>query len=227
MLKIFCIICLLPLTQSALPLVINTWQFEDATSSGNERKLFLWLIDPRASASVLFYPVEPRRHVSADFNLKWVCLSLAWSALQKGGSVVDAAERGCAQCELEQCDGSVGFGDHPDERGETTLDAMIMNGYRTLFYSAWISSMCIQLLDIRHKLRNSLCAILTVLFPPNRLAFRETMEVGAVGNLRRVKNAVGVARAVMEHTEHTFLVGETGKSTIHILATYICFNANI
>ncbi|XP_056626311.1 N(4)-(beta-N-acetylglucosaminyl)-L-asparaginase [Triplophysa dalaica] len=124
MLKIFCIVCLLPLTQSSLPLVINTWQFEDATSA-------------------------------------------AWSALQKGGSVVDAVERGCAQCELEQCDGSVGFGDHPDERGETTLDAMIMNG--------------------------------------------ATMEVGAVGNLRRVKNAVGVARAVMEHTEHTFLVGETAS----------------
>jgi N4-(beta-N-acetylglucosaminyl)-L-asparaginase len=32
--------------------------------------------------------------------------------------------------------------------------------------------------------------------------------VGAVGCLRRVKNAVGVARKVMEHTGHTLLVGE-------------------
>lgn len=37
------------------------------------------------------------------------------------------------------------------------------------------------------------------------------MEVGAVGGLKRVKNAVGVARAVMEHTQHTFLVGESGN----------------
>ncbi len=37
------------------------------------------------------------------------------------------------------------------------------------------------------------------------------MEVGAVADLRRVKNAVGVARAVMEHTEHTFIVGESGR----------------
>lgn len=37
---------------------------------------------------------------------------------------------------------------------------------------------------------------------------RETHAVGAVGCLRRVKNAVGVARKIMEHTRHTLLVGE-------------------
>lgn len=37
------------------------------------------------------------------------------------------------------------------------------------------------------------------------------MEVGAVANLRRIKNAIGVARAVMEFTEHTMLVGESGR----------------
>lgn len=39
---------------------------------------------------------------------------------------------------------------------------------------------------------------------------RDTMEVGAVADLRRIKNAIGVARAVMEHTDHTLLVGESG-----------------
>lgn len=39
---------------------------------------------------------------------------------------------------------------------------------------------------------------------------RDTMEVGAVANLRRIKNAIGVARAVMERTDHTMLVGESG-----------------
>lgn len=38
------------------------------------------------------------------------------------------------------------------------------------------------------------------------------MEVGAVADLRRIKNAIGVARAVMEHTEHTMLVGESGMT---------------
>lgn len=41
---------------------------------------------------------------------------------------------------------------------------------------------------------------------------RDTMEVGAVADLRRIKNAIGVARAVMEHTDHTLLVGESGIS---------------
>lgn len=91
----------------------------------------------------------------------------AWKTLQDGGSAVDAVEKGCGQCEKDQCDFTVGYGGSPDERGETTLDAMIMNG--------------------------------------------DTMEVGAVGDLRRVKNAIGVARAVMEHTMHTLLVGESAS----------------
>jgi len=35
-----------------------------------------------------------------------------------------------------------------------------------------------------------------------------TMDAGAVGCLKRIKSAISVARNVMEHTEHTFLVGE-------------------
>ncbi|XP_063776740.1 N(4)-(beta-N-acetylglucosaminyl)-L-asparaginase isoform X2 [Pseudophryne corroboree] len=91
----------------------------------------------------------------------------AWQRLASGGSALDAVEKGCAQCEIDQCDGTVGYGGSPDESGETTLDAMIMNG--------------------------------------------NTMEAGAVANLRRIKNAIGVARAVMEHTKHTFLVGESAS----------------
>jgi N4-(beta-N-acetylglucosaminyl)-L-asparaginase len=37
-------------------------------------------------------------------------------------------ENGCHECEVQQCDHSVGFGGSPDEDGETTLDAMIMDG---------------------------------------------------------------------------------------------------
>ncbi|XP_066236213.1 N(4)-(beta-N-acetylglucosaminyl)-L-asparaginase [Saccopteryx leptura] len=89
----------------------------------------------------------------------------AWETLASGGSTLDAVERGCAVCEREQCDGTVGYGGSPDELGETTLDSMIMDG--------------------------------------------TTMNVGAVGDLRRVKNAIGVARKVLEHTTHTLLAGES------------------
>ncbi|XP_007431071.1 N(4)-(beta-N-acetylglucosaminyl)-L-asparaginase isoform X2 [Python bivittatus] len=91
----------------------------------------------------------------------------AWNTLQAGGSELDAIEKGCEQCQTDQCDGSVGYGGSPDEHGETTLDAMIMDG--------------------------------------------NTMQVGAVADLRRIKNAIGVARKVIEHTRHTLLVGESAS----------------
>ncbi|XP_073343801.1 N(4)-(beta-N-acetylglucosaminyl)-L-asparaginase isoform X1 [Pagrus major] len=93
--------------------------------------------------------------------------SSAWRSLQSGGSVLDAVQMGLARCETDQCNESVGFGGSPDESGETTLDAMLVNG--------------------------------------------DTLEVGAVAGLRRIKNAIGVARAVMEHTDHTLLVGESAS----------------
>nr|XP_020662364.1 N(4)-(beta-N-acetylglucosaminyl)-L-asparaginase-like [Pogona vitticeps] len=58
----------------------------------------------------------------------WKATETAWNTLHSGGSELDAVEKGCGQCEIEQCDGSVGYGGSPDEHGETTLDAMIMDG---------------------------------------------------------------------------------------------------
>lgn len=58
----------------------------------------------------------------------------------------------------------MGFGGSPDENGETTLDALIIDGV--------------------------------------------SLQVGSVGALRNVKNAIGVARAVMDYTSHTMLVGD-------------------
>ena len=45
-----------------------------------------------------------------------------------------AIVHGASVCELyyRSCGSSVGFGGSPDELGETTLDAMIMDGYRCL-----------------------------------------------------------------------------------------------
>lgn len=52
----------------------------------------------------------------------------AWELLVSGESAIDAVAEGCAVCEVQQCDGTVGYGGSPDENGETTLDAMIMDG---------------------------------------------------------------------------------------------------
>lgn len=60
----------------------------------------------------------------------------AWDMLSAGKPALDAIEHGCNWCEKLQpfsnytmgCDGSVGLGGSPDQNGETTLDAMIMDG---------------------------------------------------------------------------------------------------
>lgn len=90
----------------------------------------------------------------------------AWDVLSLGESAMNAVEKGCNVCENfpATCGWSVGFGGSPNENGETTLDAMIMNG--------------------------------------------DTHGVGAVGCLKRVKNAISVARTVLEQTTHTMLVGD-------------------
>lgn len=52
----------------------------------------------------------------------------AWLELKIGHSALDAIEFGTGQCEIDRCDGTVGWGGSPAESGETTLDAMIMDG---------------------------------------------------------------------------------------------------
>ncbi|CAO2839095.1 unnamed protein product [Amaranthus hypochondriacus] len=52
----------------------------------------------------------------------------AWRAVDGGFPALDAVVEGCSACEELRCDGTVGPGGSPDENGETTLDALIMNG---------------------------------------------------------------------------------------------------
>ena len=82
-------------------------------------------------------------------------------------SVLDVVEVGCAVCERNQCDHTVGWDGSPDESCETTLDAMIMDG--------------------------------------------NTMKSGAVASMRRVRDAISVARRVLEYTTHTLLAGDLGQ----------------
>lgn len=60
---------------------------------------------------------------------KWILLKhIAWDVLKSGRSALEALEIGVSVCEIEQCDGTVGYGGSPNEVGETTLDALIMDG---------------------------------------------------------------------------------------------------
>ncbi|CEF63934.1 N(4)-(beta-N-acetylglucosaminyl)-L-asparaginase [Strongyloides ratti] len=88
----------------------------------------------------------------------------AFDVLKKTNNRLYALTEGLSKCEELQCDGTVGFGGSPDENGETTLDALIMDSFG--------------------------------------------QRMGAVGDLRRIKDAAKVAWAVMNYTKHSFLVGD-------------------
>lgn len=60
-------------------------------------------------------------------------MNLGWSVLKSEGTAIDAVVAGCTVCEQEQCDGTVGYGGSPDENGETTLDALIIDGFVNYF----------------------------------------------------------------------------------------------
>ncbi|CAJ0567651.1 unnamed protein product, partial [Mesorhabditis spiculigera] len=88
----------------------------------------------------------------------------AYNSLNSGNSRMGSLVEGLSTCERLQCDTTVGYGGSPDESGETTLDALLIDG------------------------------------PGHRMA--------AVAQLRRVRDAARVAWAVMNHTQHTMIVGE-------------------
>lgn len=95
---------------ASLPLVVNTWTFQRSTVKG----IYFTLLE--------------------KWNSFWCLLNsiflLAWETVYTDKkSSIDAVVEGCNVCEVEQCDTSVGYGGSPDENGETTLDAMIMDGW--------------------------------------------------------------------------------------------------
>ncbi|XP_029035038.2 N(4)-(Beta-N-acetylglucosaminyl)-L-asparaginase [Osmia bicornis bicornis] len=58
-----------------------------------------------------------------------VATEKAWDVLyNQKRSALDAIEESCTYCEDNRCRKTVGFGGSPDESGETTLDALIMDG---------------------------------------------------------------------------------------------------
>jgi len=53
-----------------------------------------------------------------------------------------------------------------------------------------------------------------ILLCNSNITCRVSHGVGAVGGLKRVNNAIGVARALIDHTSHTLLVGDDGMCIV-------------
>nr|BAX00386.1 aspartylglucosaminidase [Aurelia sp. SETO] len=84
--------------------------------------IFIAVVIATVDSSAIMLPMVINTWPFANATIK------AWSIISKNGSSLDAVEQGCSVCEEERCDGTVGYGGSPDENGETTLDAMIMDG---------------------------------------------------------------------------------------------------
>ena len=89
----------------------------------------------------------------------WAFVNATRNAFNKliapGATCLDAVEVGCRSCEDEQCDGSVGWGGHPAEDGETTLDAFIMDG-RTMSVGA-VAKYCMFSIEKKRDLYVGCC----------------------------------------------------------------------
>lgn len=107
-----------------------------------------------------------------------------------------ACSQGCSTCENMQCDLTVGFGGSPDEQGQTTLDALIMDGVRIGLQHAY---------KLPHPAtpHQHLLYLLTTCCPN----LQTGMNVGAVTDLQYINSAISTARKVMIHSLHTSLGG--------------------
>lgn len=128
------------------------------------------------------------------------------SLLDPGTSALDAVELGCATCEANQCDGSVGYGGSPDENCEVSYllifsppppNSPLPSNYPSIHlnqsYNQRIPA------NLHPKTKTTLDAM---------IMDGTTMKSGAVAALRRIRSAIAVARHVLEHTTHTLLAGD-------------------
>ncbi len=98
---------------------------------------FVLSLDSRNDSMILLLFVfllliMPTHHSTPIVINTWSFVNATRSAfvqmMLSNGTCLDAVEAGCRTCEEKQCGESVGWGHRPDENGETTLDALIMDG---------------------------------------------------------------------------------------------------
>ena len=65
--------------------------------------------------------------ICSTWNFGLPANELAWKVLDNGGKAMDAAEAGARHAESDPENNSVGFGGLPDEQGNVTLDACVMD----------------------------------------------------------------------------------------------------
>ena len=145
----------------ALPIVVNTWPFVNAT------RVAYRVLTQESDASAIDAVEKVRQAASCQHSPPFshrIQLSIFHFYLHPSHppppsppphSPSSLSFQGCSECERERCDGSVGWGGSPNEEGETTLDAMIMDG-DTMDVGALKACLPI-LLPLSHFTRNRRC----------------------------------------------------------------------
>eukprot|EP01104_Vermistella_antarctica_P018478 TRINITY_DN6865_c0_g1_i1.p1 TRINITY_DN6865_c0_g1~~TRINITY_DN6865_c0_g1_i1.p1 ORF type:complete len:535 (+),score=79.66 TRINITY_DN6865_c0_g1_i1:190-1794(+) len=149
-----------------VPVVLATWAYCNSTDLAFEELTYLRDYFDQSSQSEESRSTTDRSEQSFPLSDGGVPVTDG----SERGSALNAVEIGCNFCEnhADLCGHAVGLiGGKPDDRGEVSLDALLMWG--------------------------------------------PTRNVGAVGGLKRIKNAISVARRVLDDTTHTFLVGDDAR----------------
>lgn len=91
----------------------------------------LGLVKPSKATNIMAQSFEGKTNgplVLSTWNHGLAANEGAWAVLQKGGTALDAVEKGVMVTEADLTNRSVGVGGRPDREGHVTLDACIMSG---------------------------------------------------------------------------------------------------
>lgn len=104
---------------AAAAIVVNTWAFTNATAGA-------WSAMKAGSSAISAVEKASCTQIGACHQtVQVVCHGFVCSYSPQA---LFLYAQGCGVCEELQCDFTVGYGGSPDEHGNTTLDAVIMNG---------------------------------------------------------------------------------------------------
>ncbi|CAI5487869.1 unnamed protein product [Closterium sp. Naga37s-1] len=131
--------------------------------------------------------------------------SRAWEVLTRGGSALDAVVEGCNVCEVLQCDGS-----------DLPLRPISSLFHRSIPPITKFPTLCLHrhfpfsppIFSPSHSLAPPQPLPFLPLLPIANASMSDSMDVGAVAGLRRVKAAVRAAYLVLLHTYHSLLIGD-------------------
>ena len=98
--------------KSPLTVIRISWRFLLLSRVvDDECKFLFWYIEVTVyQVYNLVYSHVCRSLLEQQIKLFLTLQIIAWEVITSSGSALDAVEKGCSVCEVERCDGTVGYG---------------------------------------------------------------------------------------------------------------------